>query len=55
VPEHGELLEELRARLQGRITLVVSARDEINDDAVALRGLILNGLVDREAVKVQRK
>ena len=56
VHEHRGLLEELRARAcKGRITLVFSARDERHNDAVALRGLILHGLSDREAAKVQGK
>jgi uncharacterized protein YeaO (DUF488 family) len=40
---HNEsLLEELRARARhGRITLVYSARDEVHNDAVELRDLIL--------------
>lgn len=56
VHEHQDLLDELRARARkGRITLVFSARDEVHNDAVALRGFILRGLADREAAKVQRK
>jgi uncharacterized protein YeaO (DUF488 family) len=47
VHEHEDLLEELRARARkGRITLVFSARDERHNDAVALRGFILHGLVN---------
>ena len=56
VHEHQDLLEELRAHARkARITLVFSARDEMHNDAVALRSFILHGLADREAVKVQRK
>ena len=44
--KHQGLLEELRARARkGRITLVFSARDEMHNDAVALRNLILHGLM----------
>ncbi|EIM29813.1 DUF488 domain-containing protein [Microvirga lotononidis] len=56
VQEHQDLLDELRARARkGRITLVFSARDEVHNDAVALRDFILHGLADREDAKVQRK
>jgi uncharacterized protein YeaO (DUF488 family) len=42
VHQNQTLLEELRARArQGRITLVFSARDEVHNDAVALKDLIL--------------
>ena len=56
VRERHDLLDELRARARkGRVTLVFSARDEVHNDAVALRSFILHGLADREAAKVQRK
>ena len=56
VHEHQGKLEELRARARkGRVTLVFSARDEVHNDAVALRSFILHGLADRVAAKVQRK
>ena len=42
VHQNKNLLEELRARARhGRITLVYSARDELHNDAVELRDLIL--------------
>lgn len=56
VREHQGLLEELRTRAgKGRITLVFSARDEMHNDAVALRSFILRGLPDRGAAKEQKK
>jgi uncharacterized protein YeaO (DUF488 family) len=42
VHEHPELLDQLRALArQGPITLVYSARDEVHNDAVALRDFLL--------------
>lgn len=42
VHQQPELLKQLRAlALQGRVTLVYSAHDEVHNDAVALRGLLL--------------
>jgi len=39
---HSETLKDLRRRArQGRITLVYSAKDEIHNDAVVLRNVIL--------------
>jgi uncharacterized protein YeaO (DUF488 family) len=56
VHEHKGLLEELRAHARkGRITLVFSARDEVHNDAVALRSFILSGLPGREVAKEQKK
>jgi uncharacterized protein YeaO (DUF488 family) len=56
VHEHQGLLEELQARARkGRITLVFSARDEMHNDAVALRNLILHGRADRESAKEQKR
>ena len=44
VRHHPKLLEGLRARARrGRITLVFSARNEVHNNAVALRSLILRG------------
>jgi uncharacterized protein YeaO (DUF488 family) len=39
----------------GRITLVFSARDEMRNDAVALRNFILRGLPDQGTAKEQKK
>jgi uncharacterized protein YeaO (DUF488 family) len=40
--QHSEMLKDLRRRAcQGPITLVYSARDEIHNDAVVLRNVIL--------------
>ena len=42
VHDHSAQLEQLRAlALKGPITLVFSARDEVHNDAVALRDLLL--------------
>ncbi|MBM6581746.1 DUF488 domain-containing protein [Microvirga sp. BT689] len=56
VHDHQSMLEELRARARkGRITLVFSARDEMHNDAVALRNLILHGRADPESAKEQKR
>jgi uncharacterized protein YeaO (DUF488 family) len=46
--EHSETLKDLRRRArEGPITLVYSARDEIHNDAVVLRNVIL-GRAEKE-------
>jgi uncharacterized protein YeaO (DUF488 family) len=56
IHDHQDLLEELRARARkGRITLVFSARDEVHNDAVVLRNVILHDGTDREGAKEQKK
>lgn len=43
VGQHGDQLKQLRALARkGQITLVYSARDEVHNDAVVLRQLILH-------------
>ena len=45
---HSEMLKDLRRRArEGRITLVYSARDEVHNDAVVLRDVLL-GRADRK-------
>ena len=40
--QHSEILKDLRRRArEGPITLVYSARDEVHNDAVVLRDVIL--------------
>jgi len=40
--QHSEMLKDLRRRArEGRITLVYSARDEVHNDAVVLRDVLL--------------
>jgi uncharacterized protein YeaO (DUF488 family) len=49
VHEHPDRLNELRALArQGRITLVYSASDEVHNDAVALRDLLLGRRANRK-------
>jgi len=46
--EHSEMLKDLRRRArEGPITLVYSARDEVHNDAVVLRNVIL-GRADKD-------
>ncbi len=46
--QHSEILKDLRRRArEGRITLVYSARDEVHNDAVVLRDVLL-GRADRK-------
>jgi len=46
--EHSEMLKDLRRRArEGQITLVYSARDEVHNDAVVLRNVIL-GRADKD-------
>ncbi len=46
--QHSEMLKDLRRRARkGRITLVYSARDEVYNDAVVLRDVLL-GRADRK-------
>jgi uncharacterized protein YeaO (DUF488 family) len=48
VRAHPEQLDRLRALArQGPITLVYSAHDEVHNDAVALRGLLLGSQTSR--------
>jgi uncharacterized protein YeaO (DUF488 family) len=42
--QHSEILKDLRRRArEGGITLVYSAKDEVHNDAVVLRDVILRG------------
>ena len=54
VHEHPEQFERLRALAsQGQITLVYSAHDEVHNDAVALRSLLLGRQMKRERTAVK--
>jgi uncharacterized protein YeaO (DUF488 family) len=56
IHDHQDLVEELRARARkGRITLVFSAHDEVHNDAVVLRNVILHDGTNRKAAKEQKK
>ena len=49
--QHSDLLKDLRRRArEGRVTLVYSARDEVHNDAVVLRDVLL-GRADRKRSK----
>jgi uncharacterized protein YeaO (DUF488 family) len=55
VHEHREAFERLRALArQGPITLIFSARDEVHNDAVALRNLLLGRPAKRKTETAHR-